>query len=348
MLSGGSSLVITLSEVNLKDDREIKNISTFLESLGIKLEADIDYSVVYKENDKILASASKSNNILKCFGVDKSLQGENITSVMLTALVNKLCEEGIFHYFLFTKKEKEDIFISLGFKLLYRGELSSLLENGIYSIDDKLVKMKKDFNISGENSAIVLNCNPYTKGHRYLIEEASKKSKTLLLFIVQEDRSVFSFNDRLEIVKEGVKDIKNAVVIPGGEYIISSASFPTYFLKKKEEMVLSQAQIDAGIFGKYFCSEFNIKDRYVGREPLDFVTNQYNNALLEELNKFGVNLHIIERLKLGETIVSASYVRKLIKEDRISEAFKLLPEATINFLSSPKGHDVIKKIEGGK
>lgn len=340
--------MITLSEVNLKDDREIKNISTFLESLGIKLEADIDYSVVYKENDKILASASKSNNILKCFGVDKSLQGENITSVMLTALVNKLCEEGIFHYFLFTKKEKEDIFISLGFKLLYRGELSSLLENGIYSIDDKLVKMKKDFNISGENSAIVLNCNPYTKGHRYLIEEASKKSKTLLLFIVQEDRSVFSFNDRLEIVKEGVKDIKNAVVIPGGEYIISSASFPTYFLKKKEEMVLSQAQIDAGIFGKYFCSEFNIKDRYVGREPLDFVTNQYNNALLEELNKFGVNLHIIERLKLGETIVSASYVRKLIKEDRISEAFKLLPEATINFLSSPKGHDVIKKIEGGK
>lgn len=340
--------MITLSEVNLKDDREIKNISIFLESLGIKLEADIDYSVVYKENDKILASASKSNNILKCFGVDKSLQGENITSVMLTALVNKLCEEGIFHYFLFTKKEKEDIFISLGFKLLYRGELSSLLENGIYSIDDKLVKMKKDFNISGENSAIVLNCNPYTKGHRYLIEEASKKSKTLLLFIVQEDRSVFSFNDRFEIVKEGVKDIKNAVVIPGGEYIISSASFPTYFLKKKEEMVLSQAQIDAGIFGKYFCSEFNIKDRYVGREPLDFVTNQYNNALLEELNKFGVNLHIIERLKLGETIVSASYVRKLIKEDRISEAFKLLPEATINFLSSPKGHDVIKKIEGGK
>lgn len=340
--------MITLSEVNLKDDREIKNISIFLESLGIKLEADIDYSVVYKENDKILASASKSNNILKCFGVDKSLQGENITSVMLTALVNKLCEEGIFHYFLFTKKEKEDIFIALGFKLLYRGELSSLLENGIYSIDDKLVKMKKDFNISGENSAIVLNCNPYTKGHRYLIEEASKKSKTLLLFIVQEDRSVFSFNDRLEIVKEGVKDIKNAVVIPGGEYIISSASFPTYFLKKKEEMVLSQAQIDAGIFGKYFCSEFNIKDRYVGREPLDFVTNQYNNALLEELNKFGVNLHIIERLKLGETIVSASYVRKLIKENKISEAFKLLPEATINFLSSPKGHDVIKKIEGGK
>jgi len=340
--------VITLSEVNLKDDNEIKNISIFLESLGIKFEADIDYSVVYKEDDKILASASKSKNILKCFGVDKSLQGENITSVMLTALVNKLCEEEIFHYFLFTKKNNEDVFTSLGFKLLYRGELSSLLENGIYSIDDKLDTMKKDFNISGENSAIVLNCNPYTKGHRYIIEEASKKSKTLLLFIVQEDRSVFSFKDRFEIVKEGVKDIKNAVVIPGGEYIISSASFPTYFLKKKEEMVLSQAQIDAGIFGKYFCSKFNIKDRYVGQEPLDFVTNQYNNALLEELNKFGVKLHIIERLKLGETIVSASSVRKLIKEDKISEAFKLLPEAAINFLNSPRGYDVIKKIQGGK
>jgi len=264
----------------------------------------------------------------------------------LTSLVNKLIDENIFHYFLFTKRGKEDIFTSLGFKLLYSGELSSLLENGIYGIEDSLNKMKEGINIYGENSAIVLNCNPFTKGHRYLIEQAANISKSLLLFIVQEDRSIFPFKDRFEIIKEGVKDIKNVQLIPGGEYIISNASFPGYFLKKKEDEVLSQAQIDAGIFGKYFCPKFNIKNRYVGEEPTDYVTNQYNKALKKQLGKFEVNLHIIERLKIENEVVSASKVRELIKEGRLNEAFKLLPEATINYLNSERGREVVRKIEG--
>lgn len=338
--------MITLSEVNLKDDNEIKQISSFLESLDIKFETNVDYSVIYKKDGKILAAASKSKNILKCFGVDKSLQGENITSFLLTNLINKLCDENIFHYFLFTKRGKEDIFTSLGLKLLYSGELSSLLENGIENIEESLNKMKVKFNISGENSAIVVNCNPFTKGHRYLIEQAARWSKNLLVFVVQEDRSVFPFKDRFEMIRKGAADIKNVSVIPGGEYIISNASFPSYFLKKKEDKVLSEAQIDAGIFGKYFCSKFNIKDRYVGEEPLDYVTNEYNNALYQELNKFGVNLHIVKRLQIQDVIISASRVRSLIKEGKIGEAYSLLPESTIDFLASARGREVIKKIKG--
>jgi [citrate (pro-3S)-lyase] ligase len=338
--------VITLSEVNLNDDNEIKRVSSFLESLNIKFETNADYSVVYKKDGKILASASKSKNILKCFGVDKSLQGENITSVLLTALINKLFDENIFHYFLLAKKGKEDIFTSLGFKLLYSGELSSLLESGIGNIEEALTRMKTKFNISGENSAVVVNCNPFTKGHRYLIEQAAKKSKNLLIFVVEEDKSVFPFKDRYEMIRWGTADIKNISVVPGGEYIISAASFPSYFLKKKEDKVLNEAQIDAGIFGKYFCSKFNIKDRYVGEEPLDYVTNEYNKALLSELYKFGVDLHIIKRLRIKDTLISASKVRSLIKEDKIGEALNLLPESTIDFLTSSGGREVIKKIKG--
>lgn len=338
--------MITLSEVNLNDDNEIKLVSSFLESLNIKFETNADYSVVYKKDGKILASASKSKNILKCFGVDKSLQGENITSVLLTALINKLFDENIFHYFLLAKKGKEDIFTSLGFKLLYSGELSSLLESGIGNIEEALTRMKVKFNISGENSAVVVNCNPFTKGHRYLIEQAAKKSKNLLIFVVEEDKSVFSFKDRYEMIRRGTVDIKNISVVPGGEYIISAASFPSYFLKKKEDKVLNEAQIDAGIFGKYFCSKFNIKDRYVGEEPLDYVTNEYNKALLSELYKFGVDLHIIKRLRIKDTLISASKVRALIKEDKIGEALNLLPESTIDFLTSSGGREVIKKIKG--
>lgn len=338
--------MITLSEVNLNDDNEIKLVSYFLEGLNIKFETNADYSVVYKKEGKILASASKSKNILKCFGVDKSLQGENITSVLLTALINKLFDENIFHYFLLAKKGKEDIFTSLGFKLLYSGEFSSLLESGIGNIEEALTSMKAKFNISGENSSVVVNCNPFTKGHRYLIEQAAKKSKNLLIFVVEEDKSVFSFKDRYEMIRRGTADIKNISVVPGGEYIISDASFPSYFLKKKEDKVLNEAQIDAGIFGKYFCSKFNIKDRYVGEEPLDYVTNEYNKALLSELYKFGVDLHIIKRLQIKDTMISASKVRSLIKEDKIGEALNLLPESTIDFLTSSGGREVIKRIKG--
>lgn len=335
----------TFREADLSDDFEKKKISIFLESLGIKYEEEVDYTIVYEENGEILGTASKFRNVLKCFGVHKKIQGENITAKLVTSLVNKLYDQGIFHYFLFTKMENEELFSSMGFNLLYRGGYSSLFEKGLYKIDDSLEKMKKEYKIQGENSAIVLNCNPFTKGHRYLIEEASKISENLLLFIVEEDKSIFPFQDRFDIVKEGIKDLQNVKLIKGGEYIISSASFPTYFLKKKEEGVLNQASIDAGIFAKYFCSKFNIKDRYVGEEPLDYVTNLYNNALDKELHKYLVNLHIIPRLKINDEVISASRVRKYLKDGEYEKAGDLLPKATIEYLKSGKGQEVIKKIE---
>lgn len=54
-----------------------------------------------------------------------------------------------------------------------------------------------------KSGAIVMNCNPFTKGHRYLIEQALKTVEYLYIFVVEEDKSYFKFQDRLKMVKGG-------------------------------------------------------------------------------------------------------------------------------------------------
>lgn len=51
--------------------------------------------------------------------------------------------------------------------------------------------------------SIVMNCNPFTLGHRYLVEEASRQSDLLYIFVVEEDKSDFPFEDRFNMVKAG-------------------------------------------------------------------------------------------------------------------------------------------------
>ena len=77
-----------------------------------------------------------------------------------------------------------------------------------------------------------MNCNPFTKGHLYLIEKASAESDHLFILIVEEDKSVFPFEKRMELVKRGTEHLDNIDVIPGGSYTISSATFPSYFAKE--------------------------------------------------------------------------------------------------------------------
>jgi [citrate (pro-3S)-lyase] ligase len=235
----------------------------------------------------------------------------------------------------------------MNYKLIYEVENVALFENGMYDINKYLNKLVKKYNIDcfTEKSAMVMNCNPFTLGHRYLIEMAAKKSKEVVVFIVEEDKSLFPFKYRYELVKEGVKDLENVKVIPGGEYIISSATFPSYFLRKEDEVLEAYTRIDAGIFAKYFCPKFNITNRFVGEEPYCNITKAYNKALKEILEEFGVKLNIIERKSSDGIKISASKVRELIKNDKIQMIEKLVPEVTWEFLNSYKGKEIMEKIK---
>ncbi|MEW8955591.1 [citrate (pro-3S)-lyase] ligase [Clostridium sp.] len=333
--------------VNPSDEYEIERVKRFLEKFNLSYESDIDYTLVIEEEDNIIATCSKAKNIFKAFAIDENYRGEGITATLITDLIDRMFDQGIYHSFIFTKPENINIFSSLNFKLLYEINEAAIMENGIYDIDsyiDKIIK-NYDIDIKEERVALVMNCNPFTNGHLYLIEEAAKECKEVIVFVVEEDKSDFPFTNRIDLVRKGTNHLKNIKVVSGGEYIISSATFPTYFLKKEDDKLNVYTKIDGGIFGKYFCSKMNIKTRYLGEEPYCNVTRAYNETLKEELKKFSINLKIVPRKVHGEEPISASRVRRLIKNENIEEVKKLVPYTTLEFLLSQKGKEIGEKLK---
>lgn len=182
-----------------------------------------------------------------------------------------------------------------------------------------------------QNGAIVMNCNPFTRGHRYLIEQASSQVDNLFIFVVEENKSEFTFEDRIDLVKQGTQDLANVIVLPSGKYVISAQTLPGYFDKKNLGTVDLDAQNDL----EYFLSIaqfFGITIRFAGEEPLDMFTNQYNSNMREMLPKYGVNFIEIPRKQSGQTVISASAVRKAIHEGNWDLVHELVPETTYKYL----------------
>lgn len=334
-----------VESINLKSKFEMKQVEEFLQKFDLKYE-EVDYSVVIKENEQIIATCSKKDNILKCFAIDENYQGLGLSNNLISKVTEKLFQENKYHSFIFTKPENQHLFEGLAYKNIFTTDKVSLLESGNKNINRSLDKLKKDYHIKEdkEYGAIVMNCNPFTLGHRYLIEKASRENENLIIFVVQEDKSVFPFKTRYELIKKGTCDLENVVVVPAGEYIISSATFPNYFLKKNDNVLKEYTKLDCNIFGKYFVPKFNIVKRYVGSEPHCEVTNIYNETINEVLPKYKVDVEIVQRKEILEDAISASRVRKLLKDNNIKEVENLVPKTTMDFLLSEEGEKVINSL----
>ena len=343
---------VNTEQVDLKNPVERAEVETFLQGFNLGLDRDVDYTIIIRDrasNDpSIVATCSKAKSVLKCFAVKEALEGEGITSLLISTLIDQLFEEGIYHSFIFTKPAKARIFAALNFKLIHSNAAVALLENGIYDIHQAIEAMKNKYSIGdGAKAALVMNCNPFTLGHYYLIEEAAKNHQQVLVFIVEEDQSIFPFATRYELVCKAVAHLKNVQVLPSGVYIISSVTFPSYFIKKETERLRAYAELDASIFGKYFCSRFNITKRYIGKEPYCPVTAVYNEELKSVLPTYGVEVHELERKALGEAPISASRVRNLLKAGEVSseELKNLLPQVTLEFLDTNLGREIVEKLK---
>ncbi len=180
--------------------------------------------------------------------------------------------------------------------------------------------------------AVVMNCNPFTNGHRYLIEEASKREDHVLVFVVEEDKSDFRFDDRIELVKEGVKDIENVTVLRSSPLMISSITFPEYFTKKEKNVLNIDPSQDVFLFAKLIAPRFRIHCRYVGEEKKDLVTRKYNEVMKEILPTYGINLVEIPRKEVDGEIISASSVRDKIREQAWDEVKRMVPITTYDFI----------------
>lgn len=202
-------------------------------------------------------------------------------------------------------------------------------------------------NQSGRVGAIVMNANPFTLGHRYLVEQARAACGVLHLFMVSEDVSLVPFSVRKKLIMEGTKDIPGIIYHEAGSYIISSATFPAYFQKGDNAVIRSQAGIDARIFTQ-IAAALGITDRFVGDEPTSVVTGIYNEILSTALPEGGVACHIIARKEADGKAISASTVRSCIHDGRLEDIRGLVPETTYRYFASPEAAAVIGRIRAAE
>lgn len=180
--------------------------------------------------------------------------------------------------------------------------------------------------------AVVMNCNPFTLGHRYLIEKALEQCDYLVIFAVEEDKSDFPFEDRLKLIDEGVADLENVVVIPSGRFVLSSLTFSEYFNKSEMQNRTVDTSLDVKVFAQEIAPCLNIKKRFAGEEPFDSVTRQYNETMRTILPEYNIEFVEIPRLELDGETVSASRVRTLLKERNLDAIKLIVPETTFQYL----------------
>jgi len=280
---------IKFSQFESTNIRRVRKVKAFLDENGLDLSSDIEVFVVGKEGDKIIACGGLSGKVLKCIAVSNERRGEGLILKVMTQLLNTAYSRNQKELFLFSTPKNIEFFSDCGFQLIEEceGEVI-LMENSknLKKYQRKLTKLKKDGDTIG---TIVMNANPFTLGHQYLVEEASKRSDWLHLFVVREDASEFKFADRIALIKKGTAHLKNVTIHEGSDYIISKATFPTYFIKDKGMVNELHAKLDLNVFRNQLASYLGITHRFVGTEPYCKVTNNYNQNMKKILKQKGTS-----------------------------------------------------------
>lgn len=311
----------------------LEQLKRFLSDCGLDYDPSIDFSICLMEDEKIIAAASLDGATLKCIAVSPAHQGEDLTAALLTELRREAFRRGVDHLMLFTKPMNQPMFSSFGFYPVIRTTDCLLMESRKNGLADFLSDIKAASPNEGKIGCIVANCNPFTNGHRFLIENAAAQCDTLHLFILSEEKPPFSAADRLAMAKAGCADLKNVLVHPSGPYMVSSATFPTYFIKDKARIDSVYCELDIRLFVQKIAPALGIQYRFVGSEPYCRVTAHYNAELKKVLPRHGIELIEIPRCEISGDAVSASRVRALLSENRMEELRPLVPEITYLYLS---------------
>ncbi len=323
---------------------DIAAAKQLIERHGLSFEAGFDNLVGCYEQGELIAVGARAGNVLKMLAVEPEYQGGSLLGEIVTMLVGCGYAAGFDSLFVFTKPEYSGSFQALNFRLLASAHKVALLEygNGLknwLAAQSALIR-------TGVNGAVVMNCNPFTLGHRYLVETAARQVDNLYLFVVREERSVFPFAVRMRLVKEGVQDIKNVIVLDTGHYLVSSATFPTYFLKKDDPVARIQMELDVTLFASRIAPYFGITQRFVGSEPLCQLTHAYNDTMREILPAHGIALVEIERRQAQSEAISASRVRELLAHRDSTQLQNYVPASTLAFLTSEEAEPLRRQLEG--
>ena len=318
--------------------KELEHLKQFLKKMDLEYDTKIEYSVcLLNEDYEIIGTGSVDGNVIKCVAIDPAHQGEGLSSQLISQLVQYEFEKARPHIFIYTKPKNIRMFSDMGFYTILQTDQILFMENRKQGFSNFLRQLQKETpeQAQAENTvkaAIVANCNPFTLGHRYLIEEALKQCDYLHLFILSDNRSSFSAEDRYEMVRRGTKDLERVILHRTSDYLISAVTFPTYFFKDQAQGEQANCRLDLELFGEKIAPALGISKRFVGTEPFCTVTASYNVQMKEILPQYGIEIVEIERKMQDGTPVSASEVRRLLEVKKESEVRKLVPETVFEYL----------------
>lgn len=333
-----------MERVFLKELEKVKAVEYFLNKSNLKLDPYIHELYVIYEKDEIVASGAIFGRVLKCIAVSNDQKGTNLINTVMSFLMNRSYELGNINLFIYTKPCSYKSFEYFGFKKIAQSENVILLENNECGIDAFIDNLEKS-ELTGKIGSVVVNCNPFTLGHKHLIESAAKSCDLVHVFVVWEDQSTFPNDIRLELVKAGLAHLDNVIIHKGEDYIISAATFPSYFIKSDDLIVEEHTKLDLNLFSKTIAKTLDIKYRFVGEEPFNKTTERYNQAMQSILEEHNIELTIIPRIESNEIPISASKVRALLNEGAFSEIKEIVPPTTYEYLISERAIPIIEKIK---
>ena len=353
-----------IQTLNPATPRQRQRIEAFLKRNALRIDDMNYYAAVLDDDGEMIAGGGLKDDVIKCVAVDDAHKGEAIANTLVSHLISHANQEGYGCIKLFTKPKNRQLFESLSFRLLAEAPEAILMETGIGGISNTVEALKKikeesekykeynkeckeDSKECRENTSylttspphhltttmqptgcIVMNCNPFTLGHRYLIEQAAKQVERLYVMVVREDCSLFAYTERKAMVEQGVADIENVSVIDGSDYAISRATFPTYFLKRLDDAADTQMLLDLDLFRRHIAPALGATVRFVGTEPTDQLTRRYNQLMHEALK----DVREINRLEKDGNAVSASRVRKAMEEGDMNTIRQLVPPTTLPYI----------------
>lgn len=337
--SGFTEREIPLSVPRLRAEWE-----EFLRSRGLEpIAAPECVAGLYDGDDRLAATASlvrsSSGFVLQGVAVSQDLEEGGLLPRLIQYLQGKAAElsgEARPNLLLYTKPEYAPKFRSLAFREVGRAPKAVLLESDRHGIDAYLRHLGKERR-QGRNGVIVMNANPFTLGHRYLVEQAAAQVDNLYVIPVLDDTpDGFSYGLRRRAIVSGTEDMENVHVLHGSRYAVSAATFPTYFIKSVEERTDTHIALDLDIFARHIAPALGATVRFVGSEPTDPLTARYNELMHERLPQKDIEVREIERRELGDEPISASKVRKLLADKDFVSASELLPATTTAVLLADK------------
>lgn len=321
----------------IKSDR--KELEGFLNKHDLKYEDNIESSYLIREGGLIIGTGSRYQNIIKCLAIDDSYKGGYLINEILSLLINEIYAEGFDNVFLYTKAQYRQTFEFLGFNLIEKVEPFLVFMERSHNFESYLKTLEKEKTSSRDAGAIVMNANPFTLGHRYLVEYALDYCDFLYIFVVSEDLSFFTTKERVKLIQEGTKDLDRVKILPTENYLVSAATFPSYFIKKEDDLSQIHTRLDSRIFKNHIGRVLGVKKRFVGEEREDKLTNLYNRIMKEELEKEPNPIKLIEipRKTINGKAVSASRVRAAIKAGDFKSLEAYLPPSSLSYILEKYG-----------